>query len=204
VRIEQQRLFHVTHTTNLPSIFANGILSDERLGDADMDAVRLSSDENRAARRRITIEDAPVSAYVPFFLSPDAAVWSSLRGREPNVRLDPELLRASPNDFVMLVATVSSIRALDTELVVADGDAAAGLTRFGEGSDADRLLARFALDESGEQLLVAEALVRDEVPVSAINVIGVSSIKQRERVKGMLAEAGLRTKVAAYQPWFKG
>lgn len=208
VRVDQQRLFHVTHTRNLPSILAGGsILCDDLLHDDDRTEgaeVALSSDENRAARRRITIDDASVSAYVPFFLSPDAAVWGSIRGREPNVRLDPDLVRTSPNDYVMLVATVASIRALETtDLVIADGDAAGGLTRFAsEPDEADRMLARFALDESGEQKLVAEALVRGEVPVSALSIIGVSSIKQRERVKQLLADVGLRTKVAAHQPWF--
>ncbi|GAB2507577.1 uncharacterized protein DUF4433 [Paramicrobacterium agarici] len=209
MRVDQQRLFHVTHTRNLPSILSGGsILSDELLsdGDAELSAaveVPLSSDENRDARRRITVDDAPVSAYVPFFLSPDAAVWSSIRSREPNVRLNPDLVRTSPTDYVMLVATVASVRALDSELVIADGDAAAGLTRFAsEPAQVDRMLARFALDESGTQKLVAEALVRGEVPVSALSIIGVSSIKQRERVKQQLAEAGLRTKVAAHQPWF--
>lgn len=207
VRVDQQRLFHVTHTRNLPSILAGGsILCDDLLCDADRTAeaeVTLSSDENRAARRRITIDDAAVSAYVPFFLSPDASVWGSIRAREPNVRLDSDLVRTSPTDYVMLVATVASIRAFDGDMVIADGDAAAGLTRFAsEHAQADRMLARFALDESGEQKLVAEALVRGEVPVSALSIIGVSSIKQRERVKQMLADAGLRTKVAAHQPWF--
>ncbi|WP_166979667.1 DarT ssDNA thymidine ADP-ribosyltransferase family protein [Paramicrobacterium fandaimingii] len=207
VRVDQQRLFHVTHTRNLPAILAGGsILCDDLLHDDAQSGpceVALSSEENRAARRRITIDDAAVSAYVPFFLSPDASVWGSIRSREPNVRLDSDLVRTSPTDYVMLVATVASIRAIDGDMVIADGDAAAGLTRFASEPDqADRMLARFALDDSGEQKLVAEALVRGEVPVSALSIIGVSSIKQRERVKQMLADAGLRTKVAAHQPWF--
>lgn len=208
MRVDQQRLFHVTHVRNLPSIIAGGsILCDDLLHDddrAETAEVLLSSDENRAARRRITIEDTTVSAYVPFFLSPDASVWGSIRSREPNVRLNPDLVRSSPNDYVMLVATVASIRALDTtDLVIADGDAAAGLTRFASEPDqAERMLSRFALDDSGELKLVAEALVRGEVPVSALSIIGVASIKQRERVKQQLADAGLNTKVAAHQPWF--
>lgn len=207
VRVDQQRLYHVTHTRNLPAILAGGsILCDDLLHDADRTEgaeVALSSDENRAARRRITIDDAAVSAYVPFFLSPDASVWGSIRSREPNVRLDSDLVRTSPTDYVMLVTTVASIRAADGDMVIADGDAAAGLTRFAsEPDEADRMLARVALDDSGELKLVAEALVRGEVPVSALSIIGVASIKQRERVKQQLAGAGLHTKVAAHQPWF--
>ncbi|SEB67272.1 protein of unknown function [Paramicrobacterium humi] len=207
VRVDQMRLYHVTHVRNLPSILAGGsILSDDLLHDderSDAAQIMLSSAENRAARRRITIEDAAVSAYVPLFLSPDAAVWSSIRSRTPNVRISAEAARLAPNDFVMLVTSVASLRALDAEVVVADGDAAAGLTRFAaDPVQADRMLARFALDADDAAQSAAEVLVRDELPLTALSMIGVASIQLREKVKRMLADAGLRTKVATYQPWF--
>lgn len=207
MRIDRQRLFHVTHIDNLPSILSSGaIVCDDTLSDDGREesaAVRLSSDENSVARRRIQISGAALSAYVPFFLSPDAAVWASIRGRYPNVRLNPELLEAGSNDFVMLVTTVAQVRAIEAELVIADGDAAAGLTQFSVlRGDVDRALTRYAVDDTGRKALTAEALVRDSLPLSALQVIGVSSIKQRERVKRMLSETDVRAKVAAYQPWF--
>lgn len=203
VRVNEQRLYHVTHVRNLPSILESGsVLSDDSMTDAA--EVTLSSEENRDARRRIAVADGPVSAYVPFFLSPDAAVWHSIRSREPNVRIANTALRMAPNDFVVLVTSVASVRELAAgELVIADGDAAAGLTRFAtEPEQVDRMLARFSLDDDNTQQLAAEALVRGSLPVTSLSMIGVPSIKQRERVKRMLSDAGYKTKVAAYQPWF--
>lgn len=202
VDVEKQRLYHVTHVRNLPSILETGSI----LADAELDGGRvidLSSAENREARRRTSVdEQAFVSEYVPFFLSPDARVWNSVRSRERNVRLAADSTDFAASDFVVLVATVGDLRRADAEFVVGDGDAVAPLTRFATtDSEVDRMLVRFALDD-GDLVLSAEALVRRSVPLSSLSIIGVPSVQARESVKRLLADAGHSIKVAAYQPWF--
>jgi hypothetical protein len=204
---EELRLYHVTHINNLPEILSTGSL----LADAASPVVDISSAENRAARKTVFVagqQDSPVSTFVPFFLSPDAMLWQSIRAGRPDARLAPDVSGLSVNDFVVLVTTIGAVSiegvgAL-SNVVVADGDAAGSLTPFAANSaSAVRMLRKLRADEEFEALLEAEVLVADSVPVDKIALIGVANITVRESVKRMLAPTPYATKVAAYTPWFE-
>ncbi|MCU1419470.1 MAG: hypothetical protein JWP90_2446 [Mycetocola sp.] len=201
------RLYHVTHISNLPEILSTGSL----LADAATPVIDISSAENREARKSVFVagqQDSPVSAFVPFFLSPDAALWRSIRSGKSDARLASDVSGLSVNDFVVLVTTIGAVSLEGVgalaNVVVADGDAAGSLTPFAANSaSAVRMLRKLRSDEEYDALLEAEVLVADSVPVDKIALIGVANITVREKVKRMLAPTAYETKVAAYTPWFE-
>ena len=201
------RLYHVTHISNLPGILETGSL----LADAATPVVDISSPENRDARKTVFVagqQDSPVAAFVPFFLSPDASLWRSIRSGKPDARLSKDVAALAVNDFVVLVTTIAAASIDDdsalSNVVVADGDAAGSLTPFAaNAASAVRMLRKLRTDEETEALLEAEVLVADRVPVEKIALIGVANVVVRETVKRMLADTPYATKVAAYTPWFE-
>jgi hypothetical protein len=53
-----------------------------------------------------------------------------------------------------------------------------------------------------DQAKDAEVLVKGSVSFDAVQLIGVANDPARDRVRGILDAAGVRTKVAVYPPWF--
>ncbi len=216
VKVGDQRIYHLTHINNLASILESGTLHADAstAWNESRPAFDMSSDGNREWRRttRVAGEDTEsIASYVPFFLSPDASVWESIRSHALDPRLTPKATNATPADFVMLVSAVKNATELhpadvaenDTAIVVTDADAALERTRFGETRDsALRLLHHVRQSADAGALLEAEFLVREEFPFEQIVLIGVSNDRVRDAVKAILKPSGYRTKVAVYPPWF--
>ncbi|TAM66112.1 MAG: DUF4433 domain-containing protein [Microbacteriaceae bacterium] len=212
--IGEQRIYHVTHIGNLSLILEAGRLladaSDDWTTRPDVD---ISSADNRASRRRIPVvagSELTVAHYVPFFLSPNAFVWESIRSQHADPRLSRAARGASAYDFVILVTTVKQVTGdeaddPDTPTIVAtDGDAVAALTRFGAARETStRMLRTMLSDDESDATLRAELLVHRAVPFDRVSLIGVANDKVRQSVKAMLGAAAHRPKVAVYPPWFQ-
>lgn len=227
-KVAELRIYHVTHVDNLASILASGQL----FADFAKPPVNVSSAGVREARRAKTVDERVLSEdigprvvadYVPFYLSPNAHVWNSIRAGHDDPRLTLEALGYAPSEFVLLVSTVKhafdaatqqAAAAVDTDpadaadgslggFAVADGDAVGLLTTFATTrAEAERMLKRLRADES-DSILGAEVLVADTFPFEQISLIGVANDKVRATVRGMLAAAGHKPKVAVYPPWFQ-
>ncbi|CAN5151306.1 hypothetical protein BH09ACT5_BH09ACT5_07850 [soil metagenome] len=184
-----QRVYHVTHISNLESI-----LDADQLIAGASPTVDVSTALTRELR--LTAEVAPgrsVADYVPFYLAPTALRWDELRhGAEDETRWSAAARTSASVDFVVLVTTVS---ALGPDAVVADGDAAASLTRFATGEEIIRALTRLHDTSTTD---AAEVLAREAVPFSSIQLIGVANDRVRDRVRELTS-----TKVAVYPPWFQ-
>lgn len=186
----------MTHLRNLEGIVgAGGLVAGEQ---PEFD---FSSPLARELRASATIgapgdAGSSVSAYVPWYLSPEAEVWNELRRGAAEPRWSAAARAVASADLIVLVSTVKALG----DIVVADGDAAGTYTRFAAGSEqALRMLARL---HGTEQADTAEVLVKDSVPFEAVQLIGVANEPQRDRVRAILDTAGVRTKVAVYPPWF--
>ena len=187
--VGEQRIYHVTHISNLAGVLSSGaLLADASKAWEGRPAVDISSAETRESRRAVLVSgqgSLSVAKYVPFFLSPDASVWNSIRaqGDDPRLALDADA--SAPFDFVILVSTVK--KALDAQagaesadaaetdatdaadeesgsaaasVVATDGDATGVLTRFGTSrEDAERLLRTLRADPESASILEAEFLV---------------------------------------------
>jgi hypothetical protein len=194
IDLSRQRVFHLTHVRNLPAIVETGSLLPRATATP---AVDISSPITRELRADTEVVDGErLDSFVPFFLTPDAAVWHSIRRSDPDPRISPMARLA--HDFVLIAAPLS---ALPESMVLADGDGAASLTRF--ASDVDgrrRTLTRLLTDE--ERLPHAEALSPTPFPLASATLIGVANEPVRDEVRGLLRTAGVTTKVAVYPPWF--
>lgn len=228
-KVAELRIYHVTHVDNLAGILAAGQL----FADFAKPPVNISSAGVREARRAKTVDERVLSEdigprvvadYVPFFLSPNAHVWNSIRAGHDDPRLTLEALGYAASEFVLLVSTVKhafdaataqAAAAVDSDaadaadgslggFAVADGDAVGVLTNFATTrADAERMLKRLRADDESESILGAEVLVADTFPFEQISLIGVANDKVRATVRGILSGAGHKTKVAVYPPWFQ-
>lgn len=191
-----RRLYHVTHARNLESILLDGELRAIGSGLApDVDPVQPVVRELRA--RAGTGDGRHAADLVPFALSPDADHWIELRNGAPGSLWTPAATAFAAADFVVLVAVAKD---LGGDLVIADGDAAAPVTRFHPGDPA-RGVAQAARRDPG--LTAAEVLVPAPVPLSALNLIAVANEPMRARVRGMFRDVeGVAPRVVVHPPWF--
>ncbi|TFB72734.1 DUF4433 domain-containing protein [Cryobacterium glaciale] len=221
--VGEQRVYHLTHISNLASILRDGRLCSNAALTA-RPAVDISAASTRETRRdaRVADADRSVAEYVPFFLSPNATVWESVRAEQADPRLALDAHGSEAFDFVMLVSTVKTINdglaalaaapadATDDEtprvpslVAVTNGDAAGTLTRFGATpATAERMLQTLRAESDGAMILEAELLVPDAVPMELITLIGVCNDNVRESVRGILKSSAFKPKVAVYPPWF--
>lgn len=201
--VGEQRIYHVTHSSNLAQILERGGLF---AGSEAHPVLDISSDDAREARRTTRVagpDTATVDEHVPFYLSPNARLWEVIRAGGNDPRLSAAVHTHAAAEFVILVSTVKSVSNPDASIVVTDGDAAGPLTRFAASSgEWERMLQRIVGDEESEAQLSAEFLVKDFVPLEKITLIGVPHDKARDAVKLALAGSTHRPRVAVHPPWF--
>ncbi|TFD52740.1 DUF4433 domain-containing protein [Cryobacterium frigoriphilum] len=213
--VGEQRIYHVTHVRNLASILELGaLLADANDSWDSHPAIDISTADTRAARRAAVVAgdgSASVASYVPFFLSPNAALWQSVRANTADPRLELDPLGSDAGDFVILVSTVKTvlagcadaIDADESSVTITDGDAAGTLTRFAStAAAADRMLRLLRANPDSDALQNAELLVADEFPFELVTLVGVTNDKVRDVVKPLFAGSSFRPKVVVYPPWF--
>ncbi|TFD23047.1 DUF4433 domain-containing protein [Cryobacterium sp. TMS1-13-1] len=219
--VDEQRVYHLTHISNLAAILRDGCLfANAAL--TTRPAVDISAPATRESRRDALVAgtDRSVAEYVPFFLSPNATVWESIRAESTDPRLALDAHGSEAFDFVMLVSTVKKINdglaavtdasTTDDEtplvprlVAVTSGDAAGSLTRFGATpATAERMLQTLRAEADGAMILEAELLVPGSVPMELVTLIGVCNDNVRETVRGILKASAFKPKVAVYPPWF--
>jgi hypothetical protein len=198
----EQRIYHVTHVSNLP-----GILASRAIEAGATPVLDLSPDEVRLERGEIPVPGGPapsLSDYVPFFLSPDARLWQSLRAGEDHPRLSSRARATDPYDFVFLVSTVKHVVAAGSQFVVADRNSEGATTRFAiSREDEEHMLHRLRSENTGEQLLEAELLVASRLPLESVTLVGVANDRVRQTVRDMLAGSDFTPKISVYPPWFQ-
>ena len=198
----EQRIYHLTHLSNLPGIIAQGAIVA-----GTVPAVELSPAQVRAERAEVTVPaagDRALPAFVPFFLSPEAELWQSLRAGRDHPRLSSSATTADVFDFVFLVSTVRHIVTAESPFVLADGNVEADLTRFASTrEDAERMLYRLRAEADDTALHSAEFLVADRLPLESVTLLGVANDKVRQSVRDILAGSAFTPKISVYPPWFQ-
>jgi hypothetical protein len=209
INVGDQRIHHLTHIDNLAGIIAEGLHADASAQWDFRPEIDISSADTREARRGAIVtragQGATVADYVPFFLSPNAAIWEGIRARTPDPRISAPARRMPAAEFVMLVSTVKQVAdpLPDGSIVVSDGDAADPRTRFTSTREEANLLLRrlHGHDESGA-LQRAEFLVHDAVPFELFGLIGVANDRVRAAVRAILDSSGHSPRLAVHPPWF--
>ena len=198
----EQRIYHVTHLSNLP-----GILEQRAIIAGAVPQLDLSPTELREERAEISIPgsgEPRLTDFVPFFLSPEAGLWQSLRSGHDHPRVSVAGRSAEPFDFVFLVSTMRHVISTDPAFALADGNAEGSGTRFATTrEDAERMLYRLRAESDSERLQNAELLVAGRLPLESVTLIGVANDKVRSAVRDVLAGSDFTPKVSVYPPWFQ-
>lgn len=198
----EQRIYHLTHRSNLPSIFADGALKA-----GSTPELELSPLEARVERGEIEFAgsgDRRLRDYVPFFLSPETELWRELRAGRAHPRLSSAARAADVFDFVFLVSTIGRVLAAESAFALTDGNAEGNATRFASTrEDAERMLYRLRASELESARHNAEFLVAESLPLESITLIGVANDRARQGVRDQLAESGFAPKISVYPPWFQ-
>ena len=198
----EQRIYHVTHLSNLP-----GILEERAIVAGAAPQLDLSPAELREERAGISIPgtaDLRLTDFVPFFLSPEAGLWQSLRSGRDHPRVSAAGRSAEPLDFVFLVSTVRHVASSEPAFVLADNHAEGTATRFANTrEDAERMLYRLRAESDAERAQNAELLVAGRLPLEAVTLIGVANDKVRSAVRDILAGSDFTPKISVYPPWFQ-
>lgn len=226
VDVGEQRMHHVTHIKNLPDILSAGIHADQSPAWSQRPAVDMSSTDNRSVRRATPVAgegSAVVADYVPFYLSPQAALWEDFRSGAVDPRFSAEARALASAEYVILVSTAKTLavaaaaeqvragedlasQALagkDDAIVTTDGDAADPRTRFGAtGDSSTRMLQRIMATQAADEVLRAEFLVKGSVAFDSIALIGVANDRARDAVKTILATTKFKPRVVVHPPWF--
>jgi hypothetical protein len=210
LNVNEQRIHHVTHISNLDGILtSSGLVADASDARSARPTVDISSESNREARRSTFVAGVGspnIANYVPFYLSPNASLWEAQRAGSTDPRLSPTTRGLPASEFVLLVSTVSKVAEAsrgDDTIIVADGDAVDPRTRFATSKEAyDRMLRRVLSDQESSAMLRAEFLAKDTVPFETITLIGVANDKARDAVKAILGSSDYRPRVAVHPPWF--
>ncbi|CAN5139392.1 hypothetical protein BH11ACT3_BH11ACT3_17950 [soil metagenome] len=199
VTLATQRIFHVTHISNLEQIVAEGMIRADATP-----AVDVSSALTRELRSATPLAGgAPVSAHVPFYLSPNASRWDELRSGAVGAHWSDAARAAKPAEFVVLATAADAI---GVDVIVADGDATSHETRFAYGEPAAMPFLRRVRGDDPD-FLEPEVLGPSVVAFDVIATIGVANERVRDQVKVILAGHvndmnGAAPKVAVYPPWF--
>jgi hypothetical protein len=198
----EQRIYHLTHLTNLPGILEDGALVAGAIAQLDLSTTELR--EERAGTLVPGSSEARLTDFVPFFLSPEAGLWQSLRSGREHPRLSVAARRAEPFDFVFLVSTVRHLVSAGSGFVLADGNVESDETRFATTrEDAERMLYRLRAESDSEHLANAELLVATRLPLESVTLIGVANDKVRSAVRDVLAGSDFTPKISVYPPWFQ-
>jgi hypothetical protein len=210
--VTELRIHHVTHVSNLEGILHSGALFADACDSwASRPQVDVSSQDNRNLRRTTAVTgEAMVADYVPFYLSPDAHLWDTIRAGGTDPRLSASSATLSASEFVILVSTVGKVVSLrehpaDADVVVSDRDAADPRSHFSVSTeDNERMLRRLLADREADTALHAEFLVKNTVPLTAFSLISVAHDKARKRVRDILESWEFQPRVAVHPPWFAG
>jgi len=139
--VGEQRIYHVTHINNLAGVLSSGaILADASKAWESRPTVDISSAETRESRRAVLVAgqgSLSVAKYVPFFLSPDASVWDSIRAHSDDPRLALDAHGSAPFDFVILVSTVKKALNSQAEAEAEGADAAGADAAGADAAGAD-------------------------------------------------------------------
>jgi hypothetical protein len=212
LNVTELRIHHVTHLSNLEGILrSGGLFADASDAWTSRPQWDMSSQDTRNLRRTTVVAgEAMVADYVPFYLSPDAHLWETIRVGGTDPRLSASAARLSSSEFVILVSTVGTVSSLrkrtaDADVVVSDRDAADPRSHFSVSTEEnERMLRRLLADREADTALHAEFLVRDTVPLAAFSLISVANDKARNRVRDILESREFQPRVAVHPPWFAG
>jgi hypothetical protein len=214
-RARNRPLFHFTHERNLPSIIERGsLLSDTMAQTVECIATEVGNRDVKERRRTMEVTTGPQGCpadYVPWYFAPRSPMLFAIsKGNVPEYQ-------EGQDPLVYLVTDIESVLAAGRRWVFSDGNCANAITAYSddlvemaEGPDSlvdwALMKERYWSDtlEDGDRMRrrMAEFLVHDSLPWSALRGIVVRTEEVSLRVQATLDSVGDRTPVRVKLDWY--
>jgi hypothetical protein len=203
-------ILHFTHVSHLASIASNGLSSDSEAQRDGVLAVEVGSRSVKDQRRTRVVpvgRGGFVADYVPFYFAPRSPMMFAIdKGQVPEYTggIDP---------LVYLVSTVERLVELGTELIVTDGNATTGFTRFSADlADLDELVDWAIMKEKywrntpedgdRRRRRMAECLAVGPVPWEAFGAVVARSEERSQEAAAQLATIGITADISVRPDWY--
>lgn len=203
-------LFHFTHIDNLPSIVEHGLRSDSLVIAEDSLAVEVGKDNIKEGRRRRAVPIRPggvVADYVPFYFAPRSPMLFTIdKGNVPSYQdgQDPLVYLVTDCDH-LLEAGCSSVFT-DRNAYYATAAYSDGAVPLDDVVDWELMEARFWNNTEAEpdrmERRMAEFLVHERVPFSAVLGVAVRTEAMQARVEELLEPLTDPPKLAIRRDWY--
>lgn len=204
-------LYHITHVENLASVIATGLACDTAAQSGGVFQVEIGDRSVKARRRTMPIHAGPggvASDYVPFYFAPRSPMLFVIsRGGVPEYQDGEEPL-------VHLVTDIGMISDLGNPYVFSEGNCASAITEvFDDLDDLERvdwaiMHERYWNDtlEDGDRMRrrMAEFLVHQSVPWSAVREVVVKNDATAELARQILVVGGSAIPVVVRRDWYYG
>jgi hypothetical protein len=206
--MENIRIYHITHHSNLPRILdAGGLLCDKEAGEGPL--VSIAYDNLKQRREHTTVPCAPygvLADYVPFYFAPRSPMLYAIhKGYVARYT-------GSQDEIVYLVSSVQAVLQRELGFVFTDGHPIIRITRFfnntADLNQVDWQVMRSKAwhntdaDPDRKRRRQAEFLVHRFFPWDLVEMIVVRGIDMRNRVLGCLTERGYNTPVYLRSSWY--
>ncbi|WP_161500401.1 type II toxin-antitoxin system toxin DNA ADP-ribosyl transferase DarT [Streptomyces antimycoticus] len=204
-------MFHFTHVRNLRDVLASKqLVSDSIMQSRGGVPVECGDRGIKAGRRTRPVKVPPHGVpadYVPFYFAPRSPMlYKIYRGGVPTYQ-DGQL------PLVYLVTTVKGAVSSGRPYVFSDGNCAAEITRH--FTDLDRMAdvvdwellqaqhwANTSTDGDRMRRRMAEFLIHQTMPISALHTICTYDRQHADRVQRLLKEANLSLPVTVRRDWY--
>lgn len=202
---------HFTRVEHLPSILANGLLSDSRAQAEGLLTIEIGNTgiKVQRARRQVPIwPGGSVADYVPFYFAPRSPMLYAIhRGNVPTYQEGCDRL-------VYLVTSLEALASADLSVLVTDRNAVLEVSDFqpfdaslpDEFIDWELMRSTYWKDTpefpDRRERRMAECLVHDGVPWEVFAGIAAKSGEVADEVRQMSSDAGFETRVHVRPEWY--
>nr|WP_272921179.1 DUF4433 domain-containing protein [Streptomyces sp. SID2119] len=206
-----QQLFHFTHVEHLPAMLAEKqLVSDSAMRRRGGVPVECGDQSVKAERRERVITVPPYghpADYVPFYFAPRSPMMYVIS------RGGVATYRGGQPPLVYLVTTVNEVVATGNPYVFSDGNCANAITahftdlaQMPRRVDWEIMAATYWANttDDGDRMRrrMAELLVHESLPVSALTEIGTYDRVHAQQVQDALNAAGVDLRVTVRREWY--
>ncbi|MFD7893490.1 DUF4433 domain-containing protein [Streptomyces sp. NPDC059568] len=208
---EDRHVYHFTHMRNLPSVLDQGCVNCDRIVREDGSLRVECGDRDIKERRRSRKVDPPpggvVADYVPFYFAPRSPMLYKISKGSVPTYADGQ------DPLIYLVTTPRRLAAAGCDSVFSDGNCAADITAIeGDltllGSHVDWPVMRLerwnntSEDPDRMRRRMAEFLVYERVPVTAVIHLAVRRQSRADAVRQLLSSHGCTLDVVVRPTWY--
>jgi hypothetical protein len=205
---ENAYIFRITHIKNVPWILKNGIhCPNSQIQDPQFHEIGNPDLVGKRARREVPIPPGgTLSDYVPFYFTPYSPMLLNIQTGFQGMR------KTAMEEIVIFVSTLHRMKELRKTFLFTDQHAYPVRARyFNDLNDLNKIdwpiivarnFSRDPEDPGKIERYMAEALIHQHVPISALKGMACYSSEAEARVLAMQAQAAVDLKIAIRRSWY--